>query len=209
MADRNPPPPATRSPPEIERPEVDELADMPTNPGVALSSIVDPKTLGPEPVKVADAEKMHEYMTRKRREDAEATRRAIQEKADQAEAELAKLRAENAAQAKTQAATQAAQKAETDSLVRTIRNIGIAIGMVAGAVVAALIWVDGRIEKIAGETARAQETRLTNLELAVVRLAGDQNSDHSLILGVSQKLDVQLRAMGIPNPAPTPKDAGQ
>lgn len=37
------------------------------------------------------------------------------------------------------------------------------------------------------------------------RIEQNQNADHGLILGVSQKLDVILKAQGIPNPAPTPK----
>jgi hypothetical protein len=41
------------------------------------------------------------------------------------------------------------------------------------------------------------------------RIEQNQNADHGLILGVSQKLDVLLSAQGVRNPAPTPKDGGR
>lgn len=43
----------------------------------------------------------------------------------------------------------------------------------------------------------------------MTRIEQNQNGDHGLILGVSQKLDALLSAQGVRNPAPTPKDGGQ
>lgn len=41
------------------------------------------------------------------------------------------------------------------------------------------------------------------------RVEKNQNADHELTLGVSQKLDLMLERFQVRNPAPAPKDAGQ
>lgn len=69
------------------------------------------------------------------------------------------------------------------------------------------------------EAAKGHEYRLTTLEAQrktdrdemnsrLQRLEDTQNADHALTLGTSQKLDVLLERMRVPNPAPTPKDGG-
>jgi hypothetical protein len=66
----------------------------------------------------------------------------------------------------------------------------------------------------------AHESRLATLEQQrqsdrtevnnrLERVEKNQNADHELTLGVSQKVDKLLERFQVPNPAPTPRDGGQ
>ncbi len=102
----------------------------------------------------------------------------------------------------------------------TLRSVVIAIGALAVGVAAALIFIDNRVAAQTDAGVKVHEQRITTLEQQrkedrvehgnrMERIEQNQNADHGLIIGVSQKLDVLLSAQGVRNPAPTPKDGGR
>lgn len=110
-------------------------------------------------------------------------------------------------------------KDKVDPLLARLRALAAAIGIVASAVVAVIIFIDNRVQAQTDAGVKVHEERITTLEqqrkddkaevnIRFDRVELNQNADHSLIIGVSQKMDALLRAQGVPNPAPTPKDGG-
>jgi hypothetical protein len=93
----------------------------------------------------------------------------------------------------------------------------VAVGAVT---ILAIIFIDNRVQAQTDAGVKEHENRLSTLEQQrkddrvemngrMQRMEQNQNADHEIILGTSQKLDALLKAQGVPNPAPTPKDGGR
>ncbi len=112
---------------------------------------------------------------------------------------------------------------EHDKKMKAAGWLRTVVGTIAGTgviVAVFLVFVSSIVKAQTDAGVRVHEERLTTLEQQrkedrvenanrIERIEQNQNADHGLILGVSQKLDAVLRAQGIPNPAPAPKDGGR
>jgi hypothetical protein len=103
----------------------------------------------------------------------------------------------------------------------TVRSVIIAGGCLVAGLASALVFVDNRVAAGTDAGVKVHEQRIATLEQQrsadraemnsrLQRLEENQNADHALSLGTSQKLDAVLNKLNVPNPAPAPtKDGGQ
>lgn len=101
-----------------------------------------------------------------------------------------------------------------------LRGVVVGIASVAASVIAVIIFLDNRVAAQTDAGIKVHEQRIATLEQQrtadrkeandrLERFELNQNADHAVGLGNSQKLDALLAAQRVPNPAPTPKDGGQ
>lgn len=185
-----PPPPRSTQPPMGDRGE-DLGDDEPvTNPRIALGSIEDPNKV--------DVEKVHAYLAEKRAEletELRENARAAAAAADEVKKQLLLERAADAA-----------------SWLGKFKALAAAVVVVAGGVVAVLIFVDNRVQAQTDAGVKVHEARIGNLEQQRAADRGENNARFERLEAgqarTDAKLDAILDRLRVPNPAPTPKDGG-
>lgn len=102
---------------------------------------------------------------------------------------------------------------KVDEVLSKLRTLGVAVAAVAATVVAAIVFVDNRVQAQTDAGVRVHENRIGTLEQQR-KEDRSENATRFERLEAGQartdaKLDAVLDRLRVPNPAPTPKDGGQ
>jgi hypothetical protein len=108
---------------------------------------------------------------------------------------------------------------DADAFMAKVKALAGAIAVVAGAVVAVIVFIDNRVQAQTDAGVKVHEQRISTLEQQrlsdraetngrLERIEKNQADDRELAIGVSKKLDALLAKERLPNPSPAPKDAG-